>query len=146
MKDFTIQDQRIDEILQSTLVILNKYDLSAYDEQTQRGLIRHLMVRRGYYSHEAMVVIVTNGKSFPHGDKIANEIIESMPDVKSVIQNVNNRNTNVILGNQDIVLAGASTITDTLNGLKFKIRPIHFIRLTRNRQRFCTMKRLSRRD
>ncbi|WP_283579826.1 23S rRNA (uracil(1939)-C(5))-methyltransferase RlmD [Ligilactobacillus aviarius] len=121
MKDFTIQNQRIDEILQSTLTILNKYDLSAYDEQTQKGLIRHLMVRRGYYSHEAMVVIVTNGKIFPHGDKIANEIIESMPDVKSVIQNVNNRNTNVILGNQDIVLAGASTITDTLNGLKFKI-------------------------
>lgn len=121
MKDFTIQDQRIDEILQATLAILNKYDLSAYDEQTQKGLIRHLMVRRGYYSHEAMVAIVTNGKSFPHGDKIANEIIESMPDVKSVIQNVNNRNTNVILGNQDIVLAGASTITDTLNGLKFKI-------------------------
>ena len=121
MKDFTIQDQRIDEILQATLAILNKDDLSAYDEQTQRGLIRHLMVRRGYYSHEAMVVIVTNGKSFPHGDKIANEIIESMPDVKSVIQNVNNRNTNVILGNQDIVLAGASTITDTLKGLKFKI-------------------------
>ena len=121
MKDFTIQDQRIDEILQATLAILNKYDLSAYDEQTQKGLIRHLMVRRGYYSHEAMVATVTNGKSFPHGDKIANEIIESMPDVKSVIQNVNNRNTNVILGKQDIVLAGASTITDTLNGLKFKI-------------------------
>lgn len=121
MKDFTIQDQRIDEILQATLAILNKYDLSAYDEQTQKGLIRHLMVRRGYYSHEAMVVIVINGKSFPYGDKIANEIIESMPDVKSVIQNVNNRNTNVILGDQDIVLAGTSTITDTLNGLKFKI-------------------------
>ena len=121
MKDFTIQDQRIDEILQATLTILNKYNLSAYDEETQKGLIRHLMVRRGYYSHEVMVVVVTNGKSFPHGDKIANEIVESMPDVKSVIQNVNNRNTNVILGNQDIVLAGASTITDTLNGLKFKI-------------------------
>ena len=121
MKDFTIQDQRIDEILQATLAILNKYNLSAYDEETQKGLIRHLMVRRGYYSHEVMVVVVTNGKSFPHGDKIANEIVESMPDVKSVIQNVNNRNTNVILGNQDIVLAGASTITDTLNGLKFKI-------------------------
>ena len=121
MKDFTIQDQRIDEILQATLTILNRYELSAYDEQTQKGLIRHLMVRRGYYSHEVMVVVVTNGKSFPYGDKIANEIVESMPDVKSVIQNVNNRNTNVILGNQDIVLAGASTITDTLNGLKFKI-------------------------
>lgn len=121
MKDFTIQDQRIDEILQAALAILNKYDLSAYDEQTQKGLVRHLMVRRGYYSHEAMVVIVTNGKSFPYEDKIANEIIESMPDVKSVIQNVNNRNTNVILGDQDIVLAGTSTITDTLNGLKFKI-------------------------
>lgn len=121
MKDFTIQDQRIDEILQATLTILNRYELSAYDEQTQKGLIRHLMVRRGYYSHETMVVIVTNGKSFPHGDKIAYEIIKSMPDVKSVIQNVNNRNTNVILGDQDIILAGASTITDTLNGLKFKI-------------------------
>ena len=121
MKDFTIQDQRIDEILQATLTILNRYELSAYDEQTQKGLIRHLMVRRGFYSHEAMVVIVTNGKSFPHEDQIANEIIKSMPDVKSVIQNVNNRNTNVILGDHDIVLAGASTITDTLNGLKFKI-------------------------
>ena len=121
MKNFTIQDERIDEVLQETLKILNKYDLLAYDEQTQKGLIRHLMVRRGYYSHEVMIVIVTNGKSFPHGDKIADEIMTNMPDVKSVIQNVNSRNTNVILGDQDIVLAGNETITDTLNRLQFKI-------------------------
>ncbi len=121
LKHFLIQDKRIDEVLQSVLEILNQYQLSAYDEETGKGLIRHLMVRRGYYSHEVMVVIITNGKSFPHGDKIAKEIMKKCPDVKSVIQNVNNRKTNVILGKQDIVLAGNDTIMDELNGLKFKI-------------------------
>lgn len=121
LKHFSIQDSRIDEVLQAILKVLNQYDLSAYDEQTQKGLIRHLMVRRGYYSKEVMVVIVTNGKSFPHGDKIAQEIMKACPDVKSVIQNVNNKNTNVILGKEDHLLAGKETITDELNGLKFKI-------------------------
>ena len=121
LKNFMIQDKRIDEVLQAVLKILNKYDLSAYDETTGKGLIRHLMVRRGFYSHEVMVVIVTNGKSFPHGDKIAMEIMQTLPDVKSVIQNVNSKNTNVILGKEDIKLAGNSTIQDELNGLKFDI-------------------------
>lgn len=121
LKHFSIQDKRIDEILQNVLNILNQFNLSAYDEQTGKGLIRHLMVRRGYYSHEAMVVIVTNGESFPHGDKIAEMIMNSQKDVQSVIQNVNNRQTNVILGQKDKVLAGKSTITDELNGLKFEI-------------------------
>lgn len=121
LKNFMIQDKRIDEVLQAVLKILNKYDLSAYDETTGKGLIRHLMVRRGFYSHEVMMVIVTNGKSFPHGDKIAMEIMQTLPDVKSVIQNVNSKNTNVILGKEDIKLAGNSTIQDELNGLKFDI-------------------------
>ena len=121
LKDFAIQDKRIDEILQIVLTILNSYHLSAYDEKNQKGLIRHLMVRKGYYSNEVMVVIVTNGLKFPHANEFAQQIMKKCSDVKSVIQNINDHNTNVILGKQDILLGGQNTITDKLNGLKFKI-------------------------
>ena len=84
-------------------------------------MIRHILVRRGYYSHEAMVVLVSRVRKIPNLDQIAFLIQQQCPDVKSVILNVNPDKTNVILGKKTIKLAGKDTIQDTLNGLKFDI-------------------------
>ncbi|KRL83402.1 23S rRNA (uracil(1939)-C(5))-methyltransferase RlmD [Ligilactobacillus apodemi] len=121
LDDFLIQDKRIDEVIQAVLQILQKYHITAYDEATHSGTLRHIMVRRGHYSNEVMVVLVTRTKKLPHKDEIVAEIIAKCPDVVSLQQNINSKQTNVILGDETHVLAGKEYITDQLNGLKFEI-------------------------
>ena len=121
LDDFLIQDKRIDEVIQAILQILQKYHITAYDEATHIGTLRHIMVRRGHYSNEVMVVLVTRTKKLPHKDEIVAEIIAKCPDVVSLQQNINSKQTNVILGDETHVLAGKEYITDQLNGLKFEI-------------------------
>lgn len=121
LKDFLIQDQRIDEVLQVCCEILQKHGISAYDEEKHQGTLRHLMVRRGYYSNEVLVVLVTRSAKLKDAQQIAQEIIATCPDVVGVLQNINSAKTNVILGEITQNLAGKNEIIDELNGLKFKI-------------------------
>lgn len=121
LDDFLIQDKRIDEIIKEVLAILQKYGIQAYDEENHSGTLRHIMVRRGYYSHEVMVVLVTRTPKLPHKDEIARDILEKCPDVISLQQNINSKQTNVILGDETHVLAGKEYITDQLNGSTFEI-------------------------
>lgn len=121
LENFLIQDERIDEILQETVKILNDYELEPYNEEHHSGMIRHLMVRIGHYSREAMVVIVTKNNRLPHDREIAERIVSACPDVVSVQQNVNSEKTNVILGKKTRLLYGRDFIRDTLNGLEFEI-------------------------
>ncbi|MFT9456779.1 MAG: 23S rRNA (uracil(1939)-C(5))-methyltransferase RlmD [Liquorilactobacillus hordei] len=121
MEDYLIQDERIDEVIKSVRNILRKYMISAYDEKTHKGVVRHIIVRRGYYSHEVMVVLVTRAKKIPESDEVVDEILKACPDVRTVVQNVNQEKTNVILGKTEKILAGDGRITDSLNGINFEI-------------------------
>lgn len=121
LTDFLIQDKRIDEVIQKVLAILQKNQVTAYDEATHSGILRHIMVRRGHYSKEVMVVLVTRTNKLPNKEAIVNEIMAACPDVASLQQNINSKQTNVILGDKTQVLAGKEYITDQLNGLKFEI-------------------------
>ncbi|WP_025022744.1 23S rRNA (uracil(1939)-C(5))-methyltransferase RlmD [Ligilactobacillus hayakitensis] len=121
LEDFLIQDEKIDETLLKVRDILRVSGVSAYDEANNTGMIRHLMVRRGYYSHEIMVVLVTRVKKVPNLDQIVYLIQQQCPEVTSIMQNINPDKTNVILGKKTIKLAGKATIQDTLNDLKFDI-------------------------
>lgn len=98
MEDYLIQDKRIDEVIKAVRDILRKFMISAYDEKTHKGVVRHVIVRRGYYSHEVMVVLVTRAKKIPESDMIVDEIMKTCPDVRTVVQNINQEKTNVILG------------------------------------------------
>ena len=121
LENFLIQDERIDEILKEVVKVLNAYELEPYDEERHSCMIRHLMVRIGHYSREAMVVIVTKNGRLPHDREIAEKIVAACPDVVSVMQNVNRDRTNVILGQKTKLLFGRDHIKDTLNGLEFEI-------------------------
>ncbi|MFT9004443.1 MAG: 23S rRNA (uracil(1939)-C(5))-methyltransferase RlmD, partial [Liquorilactobacillus hordei] len=121
MEDYLIQDERIDEVIKSVRNILRKYMISAYDEKTHKGVVRHIIVRRGHYSHEVMVVLVTRAKKIPESDEVVDEILKACPDVRTVVQNVNQEKTNVILGKTEKILAGDGHITDSLNGINFEI-------------------------
>ena len=126
IEDFYIQDPAIDQTVSVVRNLLRKYQVPAYDEETHRGVIRTVMVRRGYYSHQVMVVLVTNGEHFPHVAEITREISERVPGIKSIVQNVNDKRTNVILGTKNHLLWGEPTIHDTLLGIDFTISPLSF--------------------
>ena len=126
IEDFYIQDPEIDKAIVVIRDILRKYHIPAYNEFEHTGVIRNIMVRRGYYSHEMMVVLVTRSKKLPGAEMIVEEIREAFPEVKSIIQNVNQEKTNVILGEKNNTLWGKNVITDTLFGKKFAIGPNSF--------------------
>jgi len=100
-----------------------------YDERTHTGVLRHVLARVGRGTGEGMAVLVTNGREFPHGEEIARELMVRIPELVSVVQNVNPARTNVVLGRESRVLAGKEHITDYIGDLKFNISPVSFFQV-----------------
>ncbi|WP_419153768.1 23S rRNA (uracil(1939)-C(5))-methyltransferase RlmD [Weissella viridescens] len=126
MEDFYIQDPEIDKAIVVVRDILRKYHVAAYDEENHKGVVRTIMIRRGHYSHQMMIVLVTRAKRLPTAEFIINDIREALPEVVSIIQNVNQEKTNVIMGDTNKVLWGEKAIKDTLLGKTFAIGPNSF--------------------
>lgn len=121
MQECLIQNPRNDEAVGIVKDLAGKLGLTAYNEESGRGLLRHVVVRTGYVTGETMVVLVTNGDKIPHADRLIAGIREALPQVASIVQNVNRRNTNVIFGDITKVLWGAEVIYDELDGIRFAI-------------------------
>lgn len=121
VEDFIIQDPKIDQIIITVRDILRKYELMAYDEENHSGDIRHIIVRRGHYTGEVMIVLVTRTFSLPHRQEIINELSAAVPELVALIQNINSGRTNTILGSQAMVLFGQDAYTDRINNHEFKI-------------------------
>ena len=126
IEDFYIQDPEIDKAIAVVRDLLRQYHITPYDEQTGKGVIRTVMVRRGYYSHEMMVVLVTNTKRLPMEKQIVDGIVARVPEVKSIVQNINDKRTNRLLGDKNKTLWGADEIHDQLLGIDFAISPLSF--------------------
>lgn len=121
IEDFVIQAPEIDEAIIIVRDILRKYDLKAYNEENHSGDIRHILVRRGHKTKEIMIVLVTNQLVLPHAKEIVAEIKEAIPELVSIVQNINREKTNVILGKKAMVLYGQDFYEDELLGHRFKI-------------------------
>lgn len=121
MEDFVIQDPKIDQAVVIVRDIMREFNVKPYNEAANTGNLRHIVVRRGYHTGEIMIVLVTRtNKLFPTS-KILPAITEALPEVVSIIQNVNPSRTNKILGPENIVLWGQDYFTDTLLGNTFQI-------------------------
>lgn len=116
-----IHDQVADAIIKSITTILTKLKIPAYNEDTKTGLIRHILVKRGFKTNETMVVIVTSSDVFPGRNNFVKALREAHPNITTIIQNTNPRSTSIVLGNNEFVLYGKGYITDILCGLKFTI-------------------------
>ena len=121
IEDYYIQDPAIDEAIKRLRDILQRFQVRGYNEAKNEGQIRHIIIRRGHYSHEMMVVLVTRKEKFFKGKEIASIIHEELPEVVSVVQNINEEKTNVILGDKEKVLYGRSYIEDQLLGKTYRI-------------------------
>lgn len=121
LTDFYIQDPEIDKAIVKVRDLLRQFEIPAYDEINDKGVIRNVMVRRGYYSHEMMIVLISRQQKLPSQAQLVEEIHKEIPAATSIILNVNARRTNVIMGNVTRVLYGKPTIEDQLLGLTFAI-------------------------
>ena len=121
IEDFLIQDKEIDKLIVFVRDLLRRYDLKPYDEKEQTGLIRHLVVRRGHYSGQMMLVFVTTRPKIFRIDQIIAKVTEAFPNVVSIIQNINDKNTNAIFGKEFRTLYGQDTITDSMLGNDYEI-------------------------
>lgn len=128
MDSFFTTDPKIDETLVAVRDILRDNYITAYNEKAHKGIIKYLLVRRGYYTGEIMVTLIATVKTFPQLPKVIQEI-SALPDVKSVILNYNPQKTNVILGRKDILLEGNPFIVDKINDLDFMISPQSFFQI-----------------
>ena len=128
-EDCLIQHPLVNRTARKALEILNEYELSSYDEKHHRGFLRHLFVRAGVCTNQALLVIVTREEVFPDGREIAKKIIERVPELVGVMQNINSGQTNVILGNRTKLLAGNDYYTDYIGKLKFKISAQSFFQV-----------------
>lgn len=101
--------------------IMERYGVEPYNEDAGTGFIRHVVVRVGHESDEVLVTLVTNGRAFPNARNFARELVRRCPEITTVVQNVNTRQTNVILGSEDHAIYGPGFIIDSLCGLSFRI-------------------------
>ena len=121
IEDFYIQDPVIDQVILFTRDLLQRFDLKPYDEKEQSGLIRNLVVRRGHYSGEIMVILVTTRPKIFRVEQLIEQLIKQFPEIVSVMQNINDQNTNAIFGKEWRTLYGQNFITDQMLGNDFQI-------------------------
>ncbi|WP_438477602.1 23S rRNA (uracil(1939)-C(5))-methyltransferase RlmD [Streptococcus pluranimalium] len=121
IEDFYIQDKDIDQLIVFVRDLLRRFDIKPYDEKEQTGLIRNLLVRRGHYTGEIMLVLVTTRPKIFRIEQIVEKITAEFPKVVSILQNINVQNTNAILGSQFRTLYGKETISDQMLGNDYEI-------------------------
>lgn len=121
MDTCVIQDDSNDRLVEAVRRIADRLGIKAYDEKQNRGVLRHIMVRTGRETNDAMIVIVTRTEKLPHQDKLIKELTETYPHIKSIVHNVNSQRTNVILGKKTKVIWGETYIYDTIGDIRFAI-------------------------
>lgn len=123
------EDKKADEIISSVRELLPSFKLSAYNEDTHRGFLRHVLVKRGFKSGEIMVVLVGGTNVFPKKKDFVKALLKRHPEITTVVFNVNDRKTSLVLGERQEVLYGTGKITEQLLGCKFRISPKSFYQI-----------------
>ena len=124
-----IQPHINEEIIRIIRQWMEEKKITAYDEQTGKGLIRHIYTRIGFKTEEIMVVLVTNRRKIPNIKDLINTLTKINKNIVSIVQNINLEKSNVILGKENILLWGKDTITDFIGDIKFNISPISFYQI-----------------
>ena len=127
----SIQHPSFAPITRAVCELCDRFGISAYDEISGKGLLRHIYLRIGERTGQIMLCLVINGKRLPCEDEIVGALKEQFPNIVSIIINENTENTNVVLGKSFRVLWGQSYIEDELCGLRFRISPESFYQVNR---------------
>ena len=121
-----IQNKKSEEIAKFIIEFIKEKNISIYDEKTGKGLVRHIVTKVGIKTGEIMCVIVINGHKIPNENELVENLKTRYPEIKAIVKNINMKNTNVILGQENINLYGNGYIEDILGEYKFQISPLSF--------------------
>lgn len=124
-----LHEEIIDNILMKIQKMLKKYRVSIYDEKRNRGLLRHILIRRAVQTDQTMVVLVCHDSLWKGSKKFCQELVQSFESIKTVVLNVNKRKTSVVLGDEEKILYGKGFIIDELCGIQFKISAKSFYQI-----------------
>ncbi len=124
-----IQSRAAETVTENIIEIMNREKISAYNEKTGRGLIRHVLIRESFYNGEVMVVLVTNGETIPREKQLVEALKQRVPKLVSIVQNINIRRDNIILGKKEKVIFGKDHILESVGNFEFKISPSSFFQI-----------------
>ena len=126
VEECLIEDEKCQEIIRTIRGLLASFKIKTYDEDTGYGLLRHVLVRRGFKTGEIMVVLVAGSPILPSKNNFVKALLKAHPEIGTVILNVNDKRTSMVLGERNIVLYGKGFIRDRLCGMSFRLSPDSF--------------------
>ena len=124
-----IEDVTADKIITAVRRLMPSFKMTTYNEDTHKGFLRHILVKRGFATNQVMLVMVTGTAMFPSKNNFVKAIRQKFPEITTVIQNINPYDTNLVLGKKQNVLYGKGYIEDVLCGCKFRISPKSFYQI-----------------
>ena len=123
------EDQTADEIIVAIRKMLPKFRILPYNEDSRKGFLRHVLVKRSFSTGQIMVVLVGATAIFPQKTKFTNALVSKFPEITTVVFNINPQKTSMVLGEREVVLFGEGYIEDRLCGLTFRISPKSFYQI-----------------
>ena len=124
-----IEDPKADEIICSIRRLMKSFKLLPYDEVTQKGFLRHVLIKRGFATNQIMVVLVAATPVFPAKKRFTEALLKLHPEITTILMNLNDRYTSMVLGEQEKVLYGSGKIQDILCGCRFQISAKSFYQI-----------------
>lgn len=124
-----IDDEKADDIIRTIKGMLRSFKILTYDEDTGYGFLRHVLIKRGFATGEIMLVLVTASAIFPSKNNFIKALREKHPEITTIIQNVNDKMTSMVLGEKEQVIFGKGYIEDELCGYRFRISPKSFYQI-----------------
>lgn len=123
------EDVFADKIIVAVRKLLPSFRMTTYNEDTGKGFLRHILVKRGFATNQIMLVLVTGTPVFPSKNNFIKAILKQFPEITTIVQNINNYNTNLVLGDNQKILYGKGYIEDILCGCRFRISPKSFYQI-----------------
>ena len=130
-EDCLLQPEIFSSIVKTICQWAEENNISSYDEKTNKGVLRHLYLRIAEETNEIMVTLVATQQRIKNQDELIEKLTKEFPQIKTIVLNINNKKTNVILGEECITLFGSGYITDVLCDTKIKISPLSFYQVNR---------------
>ena len=127
--DCKLEDETADKIIVDIRNLLPRFKLTVFNENTGKGFLRHILIRRAFATGEVMVVLVTGSNLFPKKNQFINELLRQHPEITTIVQNINSAYTSLVLGDREIVLYGNGYIEDVLCENRFRISPKSFYQI-----------------
>ena len=124
--DCKLQPSLLNAIGNALCAFFDAHRIQPYDEQSGKGLVRHIFLRRGAHSGQIMVCLVCTRPKIPHSDELVRQLCAQFPEITTILLNVNAKDTNVILGHETLSLYGPGFIEDTLQGVPVQLGPLSF--------------------